>query len=50
MARPIIAPPVLTGKAAENLLRHLETAKPNPVNDERNRQARKIARQIKRMD
>ena len=37
MARPITAPPVLTGKAAEKLLQHLETARPNPVNDERNR-------------
>ena len=48
MAKPIVAPPVLTGKAAEQLLEHLEKAKPTPEGKERNRRAREAHARIKR--
>ena len=50
MAKPITGPSVFRGKAAEQLIQHLKTAKPNPVNDERNRQALETYRAIKRRD
>ena len=50
MAKPIQAPPVLTGEAADQLIEHLKKAKPNPVNDERNRKALETHARIKRID
>ena len=48
MAREILAPPLLTGEAAEQLLRHLEQSRPNPETDEMNRLAIEFYRSVPR--
>ena len=50
MAKPIIAPPVLTGKAAEKLLKHLEQTKPSKATLELNERAKEDYARIRRMD
>ncbi len=50
MAKPILAPPVLTGKAADKLLRHLENAQPNPAKEAQNRKAIEFHASVPRRD